>query len=185
MSFVKRWRKYTSKSTQNLFRITVAALCVIVVCSAAFFHLSFPVRYKKVVVSECEKYGLNPADIYAIIWAESKFDERAISSVGACGLMQLMPETASWCALNLQEKYAYDLLFDAEYNIKLGVFYYGYLLKKFGEKEKALAAYNAGEGNVYDWMAEKKYEIKFPETRRYVKIVNAISWIYGLKLTKN
>ena len=98
--------------------------------------------------------------------------------------MQVMPTTAKWCAEALNMEYKTEKLYDAEYNITLGVFYYSYLLKKFGDKEKALSAYNAGEGNVLNWMQNPPYKIHFRETVKYVKKVQFAIKIYDIRVKR-
>lgn len=106
------------------------------------------------------RYGIDPILIVAMIEAESSFDPNAISSAGAVGLMQLLPTTA--------ELYTDDDPFDPTVNVKAGTRYLSGLLEQFdGDIPLALAAYNAGPGNVL------KHEgvPPFSETRRYVERV--------------
>lgn len=142
-------------------------------------YLERPViEIRKVIAEYSQKYRVQRHLVEAVMHAESRFDENAISHVGAVGMMQLMPETAKWIAEegNLQ----YDDLKDPRQNIMLGTWYIDYLLKKYHNNEVlALAAYNAGRGNVDKWILEKKWkegfnnidEIPFPETREFVKLV--------------
>lgn len=105
---------------------------------------------------------IEPALIEAVITAESAFNPLAVSRTGAVGLMQLMPATAA--------RFGVTDRTDPEQNILGGAKYLNFLLQKFGNKKLAIAAYNAGEGNV------KKHRNKippFPETRKYVPKVLA------------
>jgi soluble lytic murein transglycosylase-like protein len=98
-------------------------------------------RYHSLIVEAAYRYQVEPAIIKAIIMAESGFNPKAVSKVGARGLMQLMPRTARY--LGVEDS------FKPDHNIDAGVRYFKYLLDKFdGEIELALAAYNAGSYNV-------------------------------------
>ena len=116
---------------------------------------------------ESENNGLDPALVAAVISVESGYNITAVSEKGAIGLMQLMPETASYVCATYGVVYDGDKLFDSEYNISLGCKYLRYLKDRFTENY-ALAAYNAGEGNVRKWIRGGG-ELRFRETREYVK----------------
>ena len=124
-----------------------------------YYRLRFPIKYYDEICRACKEFIVEPSVVFAVCWTESKFDRCAVSRSGALGVMQLKPATAEWCCRVLNVEYKREKLFDAEFNIRLGVFYYSYLLKKFNCKEKALAAYNAGEGNVIKWMKNNEYNI--------------------------
>lgn len=110
---------------------------------------------KAAIVKRSIEMGVDPAITLSIAKAESGFRHETRSPRGAVGVFQLMPSTARRMGLN-----PYSL----EDNIKGGVMYYKSMHKMFGSVELALAAYNAGPGNV------KKYKAvpPFKETRRYV-----------------
>jgi hypothetical protein len=118
-------------------------------------------KYDYLIQKASEKYNIDSALIKAIIKAESNFNHRAVSPVGAKGLMQLMPATAA----DLQVQDA----FHPENNIDGGVRYLRYLLRLFKDNlSLALAAYNAGEGAV------ARYNNTIPpyrETQNYVQRV--------------
>src|SRR5215212_6222048 len=104
--------------------------------------------------------GVDPRLLHAVIWQESKYKPEAASHVGAQGLMQLMPAAA--------KRFGCEDRNDAESNVVAGTKYLRWLLKRFdGNVTLALAAYNAGEGNV------DKYEgvPPFDETQNYVRII--------------
>lgn len=90
--------------------------------------------------------------IYGVIWVESRFNPEAESPVGAMGLMQLMPRTATYLAECIGWEGRVDA-YDPEFNIAAGAYYVARLIKQFGgDVDLALAAYNAGPGNVSKWM---------------------------------
>ena len=114
-----------------------------------------------------------------MIRQESNFQRRAVSPVGARGLMQLMPETASWVDAHLEGGPPRRLdLEDPETNIRLGVAYLAYLYRRFpGDPVAVIAAYNAGPEPIMDWLEQGRRarlrleDIGYPETRAYVEKV--------------
>ena len=131
----------------------------------------------------------------SMIRQESKFDKKAKSRANALGLMQLLPSTAMELARDLQIEYQESSLLDPEYNIMLGRHYLTKLLKTYNNSlVLALAAYNAGPGNVNLWLknlgdprklkspgelAEWIESIPFPETRTYIQRVLANLHVYN------
>jgi len=114
-------------------------------------------RYQLLILEAAYQYKVEPAIIKAIIMAESGFNPKAVSRVGARGLMQLMPRTAR--SLGVEDS------FKPAHNIDAGVRYFKQLLDKFdGDIELALAGYNAGSFNV------RKYGgiPPFKETKFYI-----------------
>lgn len=140
--------------------------------------LMYPQHYEEAVYEAAEAYEVDPYLLFAIIKVESKFNPTADSNKGALGLMQIMPETGEWAANRiLDEPYHKKLLLQPETNIEIGAFYFSHLLSKFEyDLNKALAAYNAGQGNVKQWLDHEVWNgsfeqldnIPFRETREYV-----------------
>ena len=155
------------------YLIAGAALSVLllVLASLSALSLRYPLVYRDEILIQSKSNGLSAELVAAVVWTESKFDASALSGKGACGLMQLMPSTAEWCAAKKGIDYSDEMLFDPKYNIELGTFYLKYLMNKFGDETLAVAAYNAGEGNVTNWIKQNLEEIPFPETDMYVKRV--------------
>lgn len=130
--------------------------------------------------------GVEPTLIAALTRQESRFAPDVVSSAGAIGLMQLMPNTAKWVAKKLGRTYDRDALEDPEVNARFGAFYLRTVMDGLAHSPvMALAAYNAGPGRAKHWQASKPIEgaiyaetILFNETRDYVKqvMVNAM-WI--------
>lgn len=130
------------------------------------------------IEKSAEEQHVSPFLLQAVILTESKFDAKAVSHVGAVGMMQLMPETAEW--ISEESGLPADDLNQPDENIPLGAWYLNFLLKKYHNNEVlALAAYNAGRGNVDEWVEKYNWgegfskvdEIPFPETREFVKTV--------------
>jgi soluble lytic murein transglycosylase-like protein len=107
-----------------------------------------------------ERYNVDPLLVESVIAVESDYNPFAVSSKGARGLMQLMPQTAK--RLSVADS------FNPSQNIDGGVRYLKYLLSLFGDETHAVAAYNAGEGAVLKYGGVPPY----PETARYVKQVS-------------
>ena len=139
----------------------------------------YPLRYETIVVGHAENYRLPPQLVAAVIYQESKFDADARSSSGAVGLMQLLPETGQGIADRTGgAQWRPDDLLTPELNIRYGSWYLRHLLDKYGDETLALAAYNAGQGNVDEWR-ERGVGIQFDETRHYVERVQELQDIYA------
>ena len=140
----------------------------------------YPYDYRSYIETSAESRRTDPFLVAAVIKHESKFEPRARSDGGALGLMQLMPATAEWIARQLGEPFTEEYLYDPALNIRYGVWYLAELEREFGGNDiLALAAYNAGRGNVRDWMERFHWTqqfdeieaIPYPETRFYVRRV--------------
>ena len=166
------------------------ALFIFIVSLSAYFVLQFePVQRKYFYVYPYHETVMKYAEIYqvdsnltaAVIKSESKFKHEAQSHRGAVGLMQLMPETAEWIAKQLDDTdYSIEGMHEPDRNIRYGTWYLSSLEREFhGNDILALAAYNAGRGNVHDWMKENNWSdnfkdidaIPYKETRDYVRQV--------------
>ncbi|MBC7545456.1 MAG: lytic transglycosylase domain-containing protein [Candidatus Sericytochromatia bacterium] len=133
-----------------------------------FWHWRYPYRYRQIIERAAAEFQLDPFLVAAVIREESRFNPRAVSGVGAIGLMQMMPSTAGWAAKNLgQPAPGSDALHKPEVNIRLGAWYLHYLIRRHKDLPDALAAYNGGEGNVARWR-QTGQGIPFPETREFV-----------------
>ena len=124
-----------------------------------------------------EENGLDKYLVYAVIKAESNFNPNVKSNADARGLMQLMEETAVERSNENEDIEAYDL-YDPETNIKLGTSYLSYLLELYdGNTVLAIIAYNAGLGNVKQWIKDGVIKpdgsdienIPYKETENYVR----------------
>ena len=148
------------------------------------FIKQFPTKYSEYVEASSIEFNVNKEIIYSIIKAESNFNKTAVSKVGAIGLMQVMPATANYVKQKLGDE-GFDLT-NPKTNIKYGTFYFSYLFNKFNDLITALAAYNAGEGNVISWMGNteklEKNQIRFNETKTYVNKVLFYIKVYKIIL---
>ena len=116
-----------------------------------------------IIEGESKKYNYDWELILAIIKTESHFDVRARSHKGARGLMQVLPSTAKWLSPRAGLKYkGRESLYDPEYNIKIGTHYLYTLHQKFGDIEKAIAAYNEGPTGLTRYLRQgKEYPPKY------------------------
>jgi len=166
----------------------VGLLAVIAVAAVAFApevkqgiqELTLPLRHEDIIRQQAHEKNLDPALIAAMIYQESKFQDRT-SAAGAKGLMQILPGTARFIA-HKSGGTAFELrdLGTPQINIAYGSWYLRYLIQRYGGNETlAVAAYNAGENNVDKWVQraggdhsfDPTTDIPFPETRGYVASV--------------
>jgi soluble lytic murein transglycosylase len=141
-------------------------------------------------------FKIDRALIYAVIRQESRFHSRARSSMGATGLMQLMPRTARFVASQKEWNGQRSALFDPVLNITLGQKYIRHLLNQNvveGDLFYMIAAYNSGPGNLHRWQKKIDYgsdsllfieSIPARETRIFVEQVLANYWIYRHRLNQ-
>ncbi len=151
--------------------------------SHAVREISLPLRHEDIIRQQAAAKRLDPALVAGVIFAESKFVDQT-SPAGARGLMQITPDTARYIA-HRSGGTAFRLadLGTPQVNIAYGTYYLHYLLTRYGGNEVlAVAAYNAGAGNVDRWLRDaatsgrafRADKIPFPETRHYVaKVLHA------------
>lgn len=143
----------------------------------------YPKTYSEYVEKYAKEFNVDPLLIFSMIKAESNFNEKAQSSSGAKGLMQLMEATAIEIANKIDEPLVeQENLLEPEKNIMIGTKYYAELLQNYdGNMLLALTAYNAGMGNVNEWIKNEIIKkdgsdienIPYKETNMYVrKIIN-------------
>ena len=138
----------------------------------------YPLKYSGYVVKYAEEYNMDKYMVYAIIKAESNFDENAKSSSNAIGLMQIMETTALETANKMNLEVTEEELFKPEINIKIGLKYFTYLLNHYNNNYPlAIIAYNAGMGNVDSWIKNGTIKedgtdienVPYKETNNYVR----------------
>ena len=154
--------------------------------------LLFPQNYWSLVQRQARVNRLDPYLVMGLIRQESAFNVRATSSANAHGLMQVLPTTASSSKRASRIRAAGERLYNATYNIRFGCAYLRTLLNEFnGKPEPALAAYNAGDFRVRDWMKDTSFRdtsefleaIPIHATRAYVESVLRDAAIYRQLLT--
>lgn len=141
----------------------------------------YKTEYSEYVYKYSEENGLDPFLTFAIIKAESNFNKNVVSTSGAVGLMQLMENTAVEAGDKIGEEVSVkEALYNPERNIMIGTSYFAELLDRYNDNYLlALAAYNAGIGNVDNWIEEGIIKedgsdienIPYKETNNYVRKV--------------
>lgn len=171
-------------------RCCLVGVCVLLLAFGVYFALQvpqlqraclYPYPYRPAIERMAQHFHVDSSLVAAVILSESKFKNAAQSHKGAVGLMQLMPDTAFWISKRMEDPLvSVDALKDPERNIMYGTWYLAELENEFhGNDVLALAAYNAGRGNVHAWMEDKGWDmnfqdvnaIPFGETRKYVENV--------------
>lgn len=144
-------------------------------------RIFYPKSYEEFVSMYSDEYGVDENLVFAVIKAESNFQEDAVSHKDALGLMQIMKETAE----DVARKYNIEIDFNnsereilnVQNNIKIGTKYLAVLLEKYKNIEVAVAAYNAGIGTVDNWIEKEIIKsdgsdienIPYKETNNYVR----------------
>lgn len=145
--------------------------------AACIVGKSYPREYLDSVERYAKEYDVDPLLVLSIIKVESNFDDHAISRKGAIGVMQIMESTAMWISKKMKiPKYTKEMLYDSDYNIKMGTWYIEWLYDKYHNMDLTIVAYNAGPGNVDKWLSDRRYSsdgknldvIPFEETRNYI-----------------
>ena len=168
-------------------KILIAILCFLVIIIFVISYkneilkIIYPKTYNEIVTTYAEKYGVDSNLIFAVIKAESNFEENAVSSKSAIGLMQIVENTALDVArknnIEIKQENIKEELLNVDNNINIGTKYLETLLKKYNNLEVALAAYNAGIGTVDNWInkgiinkdGSDIEKIPYKETNNYVR----------------
>lgn len=182
------------KTKRNLKTLIIFCLVFLLSFSMIYgsihilYRQAYPKKYQSIVSQYSEEFGVDKPLIYSVIRSESRFNPDAVSSIGACGLMQITEETFDWAKSKMDEKdlSTYQDIFDPETNIKYGTFILSLLLNEFGNYKTAIAAYHAGWGNVKQWLNDPEHsqdgemvsDIPFPDTKAYVSQVLSSEKIY-------
>lgn len=195
----KKGRKKKKKmSILKKFVITIITIVVILLvlffASIAYGGKNYSLNYLDEIEKYSQEYKVDPKIVISVMKVESDFNPSAQSHTNAKGLMQIMPDTSKHIAKLLKLNPNSIDLNDPETNIQLGTYYLKYLMNNFHNMDTVFAAYNAGFGNVNNWLKDEKYSsdgvslknIPAQETKNYVKKVNkaikAYEVLYGEKL---
>lgn len=181
------------KNRKTLTGVTAVILVLLLFCAVYFalgeakerrIRSEYPLVYTEYVELASEKYHISPEILYAVIRTESGFNPEAKSKAGACGLMQITPDTYDWL-LYIRKETEHGDLFDPHTNIEYGAYFLAYLHRKFENWDTVFAAYNAGMNRVSEWLLDENISqngrlvnIPFVETDNYVKKVNNAIEIY-------
>ena len=147
----------------------------------------YPVSFSEPIERYAAEYTLDPYLVLSIMRCESSFRTDAVSSAGAIGLMQIMPDSGEWIAHKLDEEpFDVSVLYDPETSIRFACWYLLFLTNRLnGDRTNIIAAYNAGHGSVEGWLKNPAYaqngtlvSIPYPETERYVQKVNKAYEMY-------
>ncbi len=173
--------------TKSRFRSWLKRGAILVIALGIALNASFvlrmfyPIHFRDKIERHALEMDVDPMLIAAIIRSESRFRPQVVSSKGATGLMQIMPETGTWISEQMgYSEYGVEQLLDPDVNIRLGTWYVSSLQRQFsGNFPVVVAAYNAGRGNVRQWLDSGVWDgtregadnIPFAETSRYVKQV--------------
>lgn len=146
-------------------------------------RLAYPTYYADLILEHAARNGLDPLLVFALVRQESRFDPVAGSWAGALGLMQIIPPTGEWVALQLGERgFRREDLLRPVVNVRFGAWYLARQVRDFGgDPLAALAAYNGGPGYARLWLSRmQEYDpdlfvetIPVAETQTYVKAVLA------------
>ncbi len=168
------------KNASNALKAVIIAsliLIIIIMLRNIIIKISYPQKYKEYVEKYSKEYQIDKELIYAMIKTESNFKQDAISKKKAFGLMQILENTAYEMADELKKEITKEDILNPEINICLGAKYISNLIQKYGNIELAIASYNAGIGNVDNWLEQgiikqdgtDLQNIPFKETNNYVR----------------
>ena len=179
--YKKRYNLNKSKKVWTVFCILLVFLIAILFRGIALYKI-YPLEFKDEITRYSEMYSIDKYFVCAVIYVESRFDEKAASNKGAIGLMQIMPDTGKWAAEKIGlDGYSEDSLVDADVNIHIGCWYLSYLSQLFDrDARKVLAAYNAGPAKVQKWLDDDELlkNIPYEETEQYLNKVQDYYEVY-------
>ena len=169
--------------------VAVAIIITTIIINKLMIKILYKKDYSEYVSKYSQEYNVDENLIYALIKAESNFEASAVSNKNAQGLMQLMPSTAEEVANKNNIELTEENILEPYININIGTKYISTLLERYECVEIALAAYNAGIGNVDKWIENGIIKsdgsdienIPFKETNTYVRKIMRDYKIYSEK----
>ena len=187
---------------KNKYKIIIGTVIVIFMVIILFvlfkdklLKILYPKTYSEIISVYANEYSVEENLIYAVIKAESNFNNEAVSNKSAIGLMQIVEGTAVEVVkrngIELNTENIKQELLDIDNNINIGTKYLSMLLEQYGNIEVALAAYNAGIGTVNNWIEKQIIQadgsdienIPYKETNNYVRKIlrdyDIYNYLYG------
>ena len=155
----RRRRKNRAGWIAPIVLMVLIALFILVV-PKTHKKVTYPIRYRDMIEEFSGIYSLDAPLVAAIVHTESGYNVNATSSVGARGLMQVMPSTGEWIHTKLKKPYAFnaDALYTVDGALTYGCWYLDFLMKRFGgDFTSVVAAYHAGQGEVEKWLENPEY----------------------------
>jgi soluble lytic murein transglycosylase len=151
----------------------------------ALARVASPLVFPDMVDSVAKQRNIDPLLFTSLIHQESDFDPNAESVAKAKGLTQLIPQTGTEVAKALKvQNFLQDDLYQPKLNVQFGAYYFAQRLKRNGSVDRALASYNAGDGNVDNWITPGRDDpdvfteyVPFEETHNYVEEIELYWWV--------
>ena len=171
--------KTTVQKITRTVIVTAIILIALIIIRNTILKIKYQQKYSEYVEKYAKEFEVEEELIYAIIKAESNFKHDAVSSKEAMGLMQILESTAYEVAGELELEITKGEIINPEKNICIGTKYISNLIKRYKNIELAIASYNAGIGNIDNWIKEEIIKedgtdierIPFKETNNYVRKV--------------
>ena len=189
---MRRSQRRSYRRANRLPKLAMVVILAAVLIAAGIFYIGryrqamdyaqYPLRYRELIEENAAQFELEPWHVAAVVRCESSFRETATSSVGAMGLMQIMPDTGLWLAGKFDEEeiFTEEMLYQPETNLKYGCWFLRWLMRRYeGDRTLATAAFHAGHGTVDGWLEDPQISpdgrtlasIPYSSTSTYVERV--------------
>ena len=167
----------------------LVGLYIAIVGFAIYFcniSINYPKKYESEIIEVCNQFDIPTHTMFALVNTESSFNPQAKSHAGAIGLTQILPSTAQYICVKNNLDYSNFDLYNPRDNLYIGAMYLRYLINRFNSLYTSLAAYNAGETIVSNWLKDTRYSydqidlyhIPYKETNNYIKKIKTSEKIY-------